>query len=49
MLLLSRALLTELAYDLFSKARGFSEHVVQPIQHLPEIFRTDRSPVVRHS
>ena len=49
MLLLSRALLPELPYDLFSEARRLREDIVQPIEHLSEVFRADGSPVVRHS
>lgn len=47
MLLLVRALLTELAYDFFPKPRGFGKHLIQPVEYLFEIFCGDWARV-RH-
>jgi hypothetical protein len=47
MLPLAGALLAKLPDDLFPEACRFGEHVVQPIQHLPELVRADGA-VVRH-
>jgi len=46
-LLLAGALLAELPHHLFPEARGFGEHVVQPIEHLFQLFRADWA-VVSH-
>ncbi len=47
MLLLPRALLTQLTDDFFPKPRGFGKHLIQPVEHLFEIFCRDWDPV-RH-
>lgn len=40
-LLLQCALLAQLPDDFLTQARGFAEHVVQSIEHLSELVRTD--------
>jgi len=44
-LLLSRALLTELTNDLLPKPRGLGEHFIEAIKHLFQVFRVDWSTV----
>lgn len=47
MLLLAGALLAELTHDLFAQAGGLGHHIVQPIEHLPEVFLVEWG-AVRH-
>ena len=47
MLPLAGALLAKLPDDLFPEACRLGEHVVEPIEHLPELVRADGA-VVRH-
>ena len=48
MLLLAGALLTELTHHLFAQAGRFGQHIIQPIEHLPEVFLVEWG-AVRHS
>jgi hypothetical protein len=44
---LAGALVAELPDDLFPQACRFGEHVVEPLEHLPELVRADGA-FVRH-
>ena len=44
MLLLPGSLLAQLTDDLLPKPRGFSEHLIQPVEHLFQIFCADFLP-----
>jgi hypothetical protein len=46
-LLLSGALLTQLADDFLPKPGGFGKHLIQPVEHLFQIFCRDWGPI-RH-
>jgi hypothetical protein len=48
-LLLVGALFRQLADDFLSESCGLSEHIVQSVKHLFEMFGSDWGPVVRHS
>ena len=42
---MSRTLLTELPHDFLAKPRGLCEDVVEPVEHLFQIFSVDRGTV----
>ena len=48
-LLRAGTLIGQLAHDFGSEAGGFRQDVVQPVEHLLELFWTNRGAVVRHS
>ena len=44
-LLLSRTLLAELTHDFLPKPRGLGKDLIEPVEHLFEVFGGDRSAV----